>query len=167
MVLMELARDGRPGLATLEPDDADAVTRLFARLSPASIYRRFFSPVPGPDRLRASLERLDHHDREAVVAVEAGEVIAIAQWSRTPGSCAADLAIVVADDWQRQGLGTRLVAALASRAAAEGIASFSVDIQGDNYGALRLFQRTAPGARLTFSGGVGEGLIPVTGGKDR
>ena len=167
MVLMELARDGRPGLATLEPDDADAVTRLFARLSPASIYRRFFSPVQGPDRLRALLEGLDHHDREAVAAVGGGEVVAIAQWARPAGACEADLAIVVADDWQRQGIGTRLVAALAVRAAAEGITRFSVDIQGDNHGALRLFKRAAPGSRLIFSGGIGEGFIALAGRDDQ
>jgi GNAT superfamily N-acetyltransferase len=167
MVLMEIARDGRPGLATLEPGDGEAVNRLFDKLSPESIYRRFFSPVQGPDRLRASLVRLDHHDCEAVAAVEGGEVVAVAQWSRQAGSRDADLAIVVADDWQRQGLGTRLVAALAARAAVEGIARFSVDIQGDNFGALRLFKRTAPGARMTFSGGIGEGFIQVAGGEDK
>ena len=167
MVLMELARDGRPGLATLEPGDGQAVTRLFDRLSPESIYRRFFSPVQRPDRLRASLERLDHHDREAMAAVEDGEVVAIAQWARPAGACEADLAIVVADDWQRQGIGTRLVGALAARAAAEGITRFSVDIQGDNYGALRLFKRAAPGSRLTFSSGIGEGFIPLAGGEDQ
>ena len=164
MVLMELAREGRPGLATLEPGDGQAVARLFDRLSAESIYRRFFSPVQGPDRLRASLQRLDHHDREAMAAVEG---VAIAQWVRPAGSCAADLAIVVADDWQRQGIGTRLVAALAARAAAEGITRFSVDIQGDNYGALRLFKRAAPGSRLTFSSGIGEGFIPLAGGEDQ
>ena len=62
---------------------------------------------------------------------------------------------------QRQGLGTRLVAALAERAAERGIDGFTVDIQGDNFGALRLLQRVAPGVRLAFSSGVGEGVIPV------
>ena len=73
----------------------------------------------------------------------------------------ADMAIVVADAWQRQGVGTRLVAALAERAASEGIEGFAVDIQGDNYGALKLFKRVAPGVRMTFSAGVGEAVIPL------
>lgn len=167
MFLIETAADGRPGLAGLEASDADAVTQLFDRLSPESVYRRFFSPVSNAGLLRASLARIDHHDHEAVAAVEGGELVGVAQWSRTPGSCEADLAILVADSWQGQGLGTRLVAALASRAGAEGITSFAVDIQGDNYAALRLFKRIAPGARLTFSGGVGEGVIPLAGGETR
>ena len=69
---------------------------------------------------------------------------------------------MVADAWQRQGLGTRLVAALAERAKAEGITGFTVDVQGDNFGVLKLLKRIAPGLRLVFSGGVGEGVIPLT-----
>ena len=161
MVEIEAARIGRPGLAGLEVSDGDALTRLFYRLSPESVYRRFFSPLSRPDQLRASLARLDHHDRAAVAAVEGGEIVGVAQYSRAPGARHADLAIVVADGWQRQGLGMRLVAALAERAAAEGIEGFAVDIQGDNYGAQRLFKRVAPGARLAFSAGVGEGFIPL------
>src|SRR2546430_15577054 len=91
MVLIELARDGRPGLATLEPGDGHSVTRLFDRLSPESIYRRFFSRVQGQDRLRASLQRLDHHDRQAMAAVDGGEVVAIAFFFFKGGAPHGDL----------------------------------------------------------------------------
>ncbi len=161
MVEIEAGVKGRPGLATLEACDGEAVTRLFGRLSLESVYRRFFSPAVKPEQLSASMARLDHHDREAVAAVQGGEVIGIAQYSRATGSPLAELAIVIADTCQRQGLGTRLVAALAERAVAEGIEGFAVDIQGDNYGALKLFKRVAPGVRLAFSGGIGEGVIPL------
>jgi len=162
MVMIEASNAGRPGLATLEASDGDAVTRLFYRLSSESVYRRFFSPLSRPDQLRAVVTRLDHRHNDAVAAVEGGEVVGLAQYSRGPGSSVADLAIVVADGWQRQGLGTRLVAALAERAAAEGIDSFAVDIQGDNYGALRLLKRVAPSVRLVYSSGIGEGVIPLS-----
>jgi ribosomal protein S18 acetylase RimI-like enzyme len=72
------------------------------------------------------------------------------------------MAIIVVDEWQRQGLGTRMIAALAHRALEDGIDSFAVDIQGDNYGALKLFRRVAPGGRMTYSSGVGEGVIPLS-----
>lgn len=167
MVVIEAACGGRPGLASLEPSDDEAVNRLFYRLSPESIYRRFFSPMPRPDRFAAALLRIDHHDREALAAIEGGEVVAVAQYSRPAGSAQADLAIVVADAWQRQGIGTRLIAALAERAVAEGVSAFSVDIQGDNYGAMRLLERVAPGSRLAFAGGVGETVIPLPTGGER
>ena len=161
MVTIEASREGRPGLATVEASDGEAVVRLFDRLSPESVYRRYFSPLARREQLRASVARIDHHDREAVAAVEGGEVVGMAEYARPAGSRLADLAIVVADAWQRQGLGTRLMAALAMRAAEEGIEGFDVDIQGDNYGALRLFKRVAPGVRMAFSAGIGEAVIPL------
>jgi len=167
MVVIEAGCDGRPGLASLEPSDGEAVNKFFHRLSPESLYRRFFSPMPRPERFRAALLRIDHHDHEALAAVEGGEVVAVAQYSRSTGSPRADLAIVVADGWQRQGLGTRLVASLAERAIAQGVRAFDLDIQGDNYGAMRLLKRVAPDARLAFAGGVGETVIPLPTGGDR
>ncbi len=161
MVEIEAGCAGRPGLAILDPPDAELLSQMFRRLSPESVYRRFFSPISRSDVFQASILRVDHHDHEAIAAVERGEVVGVAQYARLPGAKQANLALVVADAWQRQGLGTRLIAALADRAVAEGIESFAVDIQGDNYGALRLFKRTAPGARMRFSGGVGEGVIPL------
>lgn len=66
----------------------------------------------------------------------------------------ADLAVVVADAWQRQGLATRLLSALSARARQAGITRFEVIIQGDNSAALGLLRRLKPAARLDFSQGV-------------
>jgi RimJ/RimL family protein N-acetyltransferase len=162
MVEIEAGCEGRPGLATLERSDSALVGQMFRLLSAQSIYWRFFSPISRPDLLQRSVQQLDHRDREAVGAVVGGQLVGIAQYVRRPGDRQAQLAIVIVDDWQRQGLGTRMVAALAHRAIEEGIDSFAVDIQGDNYGALKLFKRVAPGARLTYSAGVGEGVIPLS-----
>ena len=164
MVEIEAARDESPGLAQLEPGDEAAVAKLYTRMSPESLYRRFFSPIGRVEQFTTAVLRRDRYERAAVAAVADGEVVGVAQYSRVPGAPAADLGIIVADDWQRQGLGTRLVAALAERARAEGISSFAVDVQGDNYGALHLLRRFAPGLRLAFSGGVGEGSFPIAQG---
>jgi len=161
MIEIESGKAGHPGLATLEPSDGELVIRLFHRLSRETVYRRFFSPIARPEQFAAALLRADTRERHAVAAVEDGEIVGVAQYSRTPGSPQAELAIVVADDWQRQGLGTRMVAALGDRAQRAGITAFAVDVQGDNYGALRLLGRVAPGVRLVFSGGVGEGAFPI------
>jgi RimJ/RimL family protein N-acetyltransferase len=157
MLEVEAARRGSPGLARLEAGDEELVARMFSRVSPESVYRRFFSPLARPDQFVRLVLRVDGHERAAIAAVEGGEVVGIAQYSRKPGAVAADLGVLVADGWQRQGLGTRLVAALADRARAAGIQMFAVDVQGDNHGVQRLLRRVAPGMRLKFSGGVGEG----------
>jgi RimJ/RimL family protein N-acetyltransferase len=161
MVEIEAAGGGRPGLARLERGDEELVGRMFTRLSSESVYRRFFSPIARPDQFTRLVLREDAHERAAVAAVENGELVGVAQYSRRRGEGSADLAIMVADAWQRQGLGTRLVAALAERAREAGIASFAVDVQGDNHGAQRLLRRVAPGLRLAFSGGVGEGQFSI------
>ena len=161
MIEIEKGSAGCPGLARLEPADATAVGRLFNRVSTESLYRRFFSPISRPDQFTSSLLRVDRLEREAVAAVEDGEIIGVAQYSRRPGAEEAELAILVADDWQRQGLGTRMIAALSQTALGHGVKAFAVDVQGDNYGAHRLLRRVAPGLRLAFTGGVGEGAFAI------
>ena len=161
MIAVGLEQKAGATLACLEPSDVELVAGLLAQLSPTSVYRRFFSPMVRIDQFKASLITTDRYDRDSIAALEGGEVVGLAQYSRRKGSSEADMAIVIADARQQQGLGTRLVAALAERAAAGGVTAFAVSIQGDNFAALRLLQRVAPGTRLTFSGGVGEAVIPL------
>src|SRR5260370_29709545 len=63
-------RDGsRVLVRPICPDDAGAVLPFHARLSPLSLYHRFFSPVPrlAPEQLR-HLEGVDYVDSMALVA---------------------------------------------------------------------------------------------------
>jgi RimJ/RimL family protein N-acetyltransferase len=162
MVAIQDAGASRPGLAQLEPSDREPLRRLFYRLSPESLYRRFMSPIVRPEQVRPDrLLDIDHRDREAIVAVDGGEIVGVARYYRQPGSEAAELAVVVADAWQRQGLATRMLAALAGRAAAVGIQRFTMIMQADNHPILRLVRRADPCARLAFSGGVYETTVPV------
>lgn len=163
MVEIEAASNGRLAVVLLEAGDEPLVRRMYDRLSAASLYRRFFSPPVGSDRFVRAILRVDALERVAVAAVEGGEVVGLAQYSRRSDDASADLGLLIADGWQKQGLGTRLVAALADRASAAGIARFSVDVQGDNHGALRLLRRVAPGLRLVFNGGVGSGSFAIGG----
>ena len=162
MISMQAAAAGHVGLARLEKTDGDALRRLFFRLSPETVYRRFHSPIVRPEQ--AHPERLldiDHHDREAVVAVVDGEIVGVARYARWRGTDRADLAVVVADDWQRQGLATRMLSALAERAEAEGIQTFTASVQGDNQPTLGLLRRFRPMERGTFCDGLVEMTLPV------
>ena len=159
---MQTAAPGHAGLARLEKSDGEALRRLFFRLSPETVYRRFHSPIVRPEQ--AHPERLldvDHHDREAVVAVVDGEIVGVARYARWPGTDRADLAVVVADDWQRQGLATRMLSALAQRAETEGIETFTASVQGDNQATLALLRRFRPAEKATFSDGLVEMTLPV------
>ena len=162
MIAMQTAAAGHVGLARLEKSDGEALRRLFFRLSPETVYRRFHSPIVRPEQ--AHPERLldvDHHDREAVVAVVDGEIIGVARYARWSGTDRADLAVVVADDWQRQGLATRMLSALAERAEVEGIQTFTASVQGDNQPTLGLLRRFRPTEKATFADGLVEMTLPV------
>lgn len=149
-------------LRPLEASDRDLFGPFFERLSPESLYRRFLHPVVRPDQVPLDrLLEIDHRDREAVVAVEAGELIGVARYARRPESDVAELALIVADAWQRRGLGSRLLAALADLANAAGIGRFHLSMQADNRPALALLRRFAPGARLELSHGVFEATVAL------
>lgn len=165
MVLFETART--PALAHLEPCDGELMRRFFYRLSPQTIYRRFMSPITRPEQARPErLLDVDHEDREAVLAVVDGEIVGVARYSRRGHSESAELAIVVADAWQRQGVATSLLSALGACAMRCGIARFEVMTQADNRAALGLIRRMWPGTKLTCAQAVCEGSVAIGGDDD-
>ena len=163
MLAIHTERAGQIGLARLEPSDGEPLRRLFFRLSPETIYRRFHSPIVRPEQARPDrLLDIDHRDREAVSAVVDGEIVGVARYFRSPGTDSAEIAVVVADDWQRRGLATRMLEGLAELALSSGIRRFTLTMQADNQPVLRLLRRLYPSARLTLSQGVYEAAIPLT-----
>lgn len=166
MMAIQAAGHGYAGLARLEGTDRAALRRFFFRLSPETIYRRFHSPIVRPEQAQPErLLDLDHHDREAVVALvqfqEELEIVGVARYVRRPGADSAEVAVVVADDWQRQGLATRMLGALGELAVAAGIRQFTLNMQADNQAVLRLVRRLYPEARMSCSQGTCEAVVPV------
>ena len=124
------------------PTDKGAIAEGFARLSPESRYRRFFSSV---DRLSptdlAYLTEVDHHDHEAVVAFDLeGATVGVARYVRGDEPDTAEVAVVVVDDWQGRGAGTALLERLTERASENGIKRFVALILQENAEALELFR---------------------------
>jgi RimJ/RimL family protein N-acetyltransferase len=117
-------------------DDKQLLLDAFARLSERSRYRRFLSPrwQLSPRELRF-LTEVDHHDHEALVAIDprTSEFVGVARYLRSEQALAtAELAVVVVDNWQCHGVGNRLADALATRAREEGIAHFSCWMLSEN-----------------------------------
>jgi GNAT superfamily N-acetyltransferase len=120
----------------LGPDDKAALAASFERLSELSRYRRFLSAV---DHLTAAqlvyLTEVDHHDHEALVAVDRStrNGVAVGRYVRSSSDWEeAEFAVAVADDWQHRGLGTTLLRHLAGRAREEGITRFTALVLADN-----------------------------------
>ena len=94
----------------IEPADAYPLLRMFDRLSPESIYHRFFSPMPRPRRAALlHLAGLDHELHEALVAQVGQEIVAVARYDGRPGEDDAEVAVIVDDEWQDRGLAPRRV----------------------------------------------------------
>ncbi len=162
--MVMLGGETQIGLAQLESGDGPLLRRFFFRLSPATIYRRFMSPIQRPEQAHPErLLDLDHREREAICAVAGGEIVGIARYARRAGFEAADLAVVVADAWQRQGVATRMLGALAARAAGAGIGRFQATMHADNLAAVALLRRLQPGARLSLSNGIYETSFSISG----
>jgi GNAT superfamily N-acetyltransferase len=162
MVAIEDGRAGEAALARLEASDGELLRRFFYRLSPETLYRRFHSPITRPEQAHPQfLLNVDHFDREAVVAVVDGEIVGVARYVRPKEGAPAEVAVVVADDWHRQGIATRLMRALASCARAAGVERFAMSMQADNAAVLKLMKRLYPEARLRADGAVVEGLVAV------
>ena len=161
--MIESAAADHVGLARLEASDGPMLRSFFYLLSPQTLYRRFHSPIVRPEQAQPDrLLDLDHHDREAVVAVVDGAIVGVARYARRTGSDAAEVAVVVADAWQRQGLATRMLCALGELAQAAGVRRFLLEMQADNQPVLRLVRRIYPDAALTHSQGIFEAVVPLT-----
>lgn len=150
-------------LRPIRPEDAELLTDGLARLSADSIHRRFLGPR---SRLSGAelryLTEVDGVDHVALVAVDArrpGRLAGVARFVRDRDDpAAAEAAIVVADELQGLGLGTRLGLRLADEARARGIERFTATLLGDNRAARRIFERISE--RLTAQP-AGRGLAEL------
>ncbi|WP_435868946.1 N-acetyltransferase family protein [Actinomadura coerulea] len=143
--------------------DRERVRRMSDRLSAASLYTRFFSGTPRlPDHYLRLLEGLDHWDREALVALDGDEILGVAEYVRdTARAWRADLAVLVADPWQRRGLGRVLVGCLSELAGRRGITEFDADVVLTNRQALMFVRSGWPAARSSRDGGSAHFRLPL------
>src|SRR4051812_27149498 len=83
----------------VRPADQTLFCRLWERLSPETVYRRFHAPVHTlPEESVRRLVTVDHDLREAVVAVVGGEVVGIARYDRRlDDPSIAEIAVLVED----------------------------------------------------------------------
>ncbi|MGW3767990.1 N-acetyltransferase family protein [Actinomadura verrucosospora] len=144
--------------------DRDRVRRMSDRLSAASLYMRFFSGTPRlPDHYVGLLEGLDHWDREALVALDGDEILGIAEYVRdATRAWRADLAVLVADPWQRRGLGRALVGCLSELAGRRGVTEFGADVILTNRQALMFVRSGWPAARSSRDGGSARFRLPLS-----
>lgn len=141
--------DGRQALIrVVRPDDRERLIAAFALLEPRTIYSRFFTyrkEIP-PETLDR-IDRIDFvHVAGLVVTlagVEGETIIGAAGYVgriAEDGASAAELAFTIEEDFQHQGLATRLFELLLQMARRHAIVRFEAEVLAENVPMLNVFR---------------------------
>ncbi len=148
------------------PEDAPRLVHTFPRLSPDTVYLRFFRPMHelSPEEAQR-LATVDYRNSMALVALRPrreedehshDHIIAVARYYRT-GPEVAEMAITVEDAYQRQGLGTRLIRLLANVARENGIQALDAYVLAENWRMTRALHKV--GFPITLRQAEGGALL--------
>lgn len=156
-------RDGTPvRLRMMDARDRERLRAGFEHLSPASRYRRFFTPVPRlTEGMLRRLVATDERDHVAIGAEMGGprlgrrDGLGVARFIRSKENPAeAELAVAVIDDMQGRGLGGLLVQALCWAARRRGIERFQAIVLPENDEMRSLVGVIDPEARVRLEDGL-------------
>ncbi len=159
--LVGAAEPGQVRLRAARPGDHHALQRMHARCSSRTVLHRYGVPL-----LRLT-DRLARHlaDSDAIVAVvpaeEGEEMVGIAQAVRRGGGTTPEVTVLVEDDWQRRGLGSRLVHAALRQLAADGYREALLRGQVDNPGLVPLVARLGARVRVRVVGDAVTALLTL------
>jgi acetyltransferase len=129
----------------IRPEDADMEQTFTRQLSDEAKYFRFMSSVQEltPDML-TRFTQIDYHNEMALIAVaEDGthEVeLGVARYVTNPDKKSCEFALVVADQWQRQGIGHKLMLHLMKIARDRGLEKMEGEVLSNNFKMLDLMK---------------------------
>jgi RimJ/RimL family protein N-acetyltransferase len=156
-------RDGTPVVLRVAlPEDRAKVVAAFGKLDPGSIYTRFFSMRK--ELSPAELDRFGATDFVNFVSLAAlvghgpdETLIGGASYVVLPsgdGALAAEVAFTIEEDYQGQGLASKLMRMLAGIARQHGIVRFEADVLAGNAPMLKVFERSGLPLTKSKEGGV-------------
>jgi len=157
-------RDGASvRIRAIRADDKARLEAFHQRLSPESVYFRFFEykQALSPQDLRY-LTEVDFDRRVALVATLAADpdapIVGVARFDVLPGPdhapVRAELGIVVEDAQQNRGIGTVLLKHLLGLAHAKGVAQIVAEVLPQNTRMLELVAGSGVPVRQTLDEGV-------------
>lgn len=150
-------------LRPIRPEDAPELLAFFKRLSPDSLYFRFFSVPTLNIRKAETVCQVDYEKTFALVGEAAGRIVAVAHFYRNNNHPdRAEAAFTVEDALQGQGIGTRLLERLAEIGRARGIKVFEADVLARNRRMIGVFRNCGFELTQRFEGGVGKMAFSLT-----
>jgi acetyltransferase len=151
----------------IRPEDEPLLVKLHQALSERTVYLRYFQPLKLSQR--TTHERLTRicfidYDREMVLVMErkgkdgTPEIISIGRLSKLRGCNDAELAVLVDDRFQHQGMGTELYDRLIEFARQEKLDRVISTVLVENYDMLAICRRLG----FQLQGEAQEGTIEAT-----
>lgn len=141
----------------LLPTDTDSFMHVYDSWPPRKRYLRFFSATP-PDHVLAKLIDIDFVDHFAwILFSDEAETdpMGSARYIRVDDPTSAQVAFGVAEEWQRRGVASALIAALGAAARVNGITTFTAEVLAENVAAQGLLKKFG----MTFTWGVAGELV--------
>jgi GNAT superfamily N-acetyltransferase len=156
------------------PSDSGRIADLLAGLSAQSLFLRYCMPMPrmAPEMVTREVARLGQRSTQQLTVVALAQVggleqvIAVAELARDVGSPpVAEIALVVADAYQRQGIGSALCAYLLAAARRRGLDGLHAMALAENVAVRRMIARS--GAPYTAETRQGVTTIQIDLGSGR
>jgi acyl-CoA hydrolase/GNAT superfamily N-acetyltransferase len=151
-------------LRPLKLTDEPKLRELFYTLSNESVYHRFFQALKSmPHSKLQKFMSVDYQNNLALVACTEDPVdppvVGIGHYVVEPKTNMAEVAFLVADEYQGRGIGSDMLALLTEAARSNGIRGFKAYVMADNQAMQRVFHKTFKRMESKFEGEVYEFTI--------
>jgi acyl-CoA hydrolase/GNAT superfamily N-acetyltransferase len=143
----------------MDPTDEKETKDLFYSLSQETIYYRYMSHMKRiPRKQLQNFVYIDHRTEVAIVGTvpeaHGEDIIAIGRYYLDQKTNRAEVAFVVRDDWQNQGIGGFIMRHLANIAKRNGISGFTAEVMRDNKAMQAVINHSGMNVRSSLHDGV-------------
>lgn len=162
---LEVYRTSRSGfdmlLRPVKISDEPLLKDFFHSLSDDSVRKRFISSrTDMPHERLQDFVIIDYTREMIILAVRQDEhmeeIVGVGQYGIDEKSHTAEVALVVRDDYQSQGVGTELLSYLTQLAQGQGLLGFTAEVLFENAAMLHLFEKTGFDIQRKSGAGVVE-----------
>jgi GNAT superfamily N-acetyltransferase len=152
----------------IKPSDEEGMRHLFHRFSDKAVYYRYFSETKAMPHIRLQeYVNVDYRNILSMVGLIEEEglarIIAEGRYVTGHNRSFADVAFVVDESFQGQGVASFLLELLLNAARERGIAGFSADIPADNLSIIKVFEKSRLHVQAFMEHGLYHLTIPFAG----
>jgi acyl-CoA synthetase (NDP forming)/GNAT superfamily N-acetyltransferase len=141
-------------IRTADPADLAGVGDLHQRVSPRSLYLRYFTAAPNIDKYLRHLLRAADDAHEVLVVSLRDQVVGVAGYEQLADPASAEVAFLVDDAYQGLGIATLLLEHLAAEAFGRGVERFVAETLPQNAAMLGVFRDAGFPVSTRYEDGV-------------